>query len=235
MAHLPPSKYFPPAELADPYGLVAIGGCLEPDWLLDAYQHGIFPWPCGDDRWPIPWFSPDPRAILEFDQLHLSRSLCRKLRKQLFQLTCNQAFGEVIRWCAEAPGRRGQTWLSPAMIRAYCRLHQLGHAHSLEVWYQGQLVGGIYGVAVGAAFSAESMFHLLPDASKVALVHLVWHLQAQGFLLLDVQELSPHLQRMGATAIPRKEFLRRLAEALTVPVSFGNRLHLPFLPERLSG
>lgn len=224
MGQLPPSRYFPPAELADEIGLVAIGGRLSPDWLLDAYQHGIFPWPCGPDWQPIPWFSPDPRAILEFDQLHISRSLHRTLRKHLFEVTCDQDFEGVIRSCAEVPGRRGATWLTPAMIRAYTRLHHLGWAHSVEVWRHRQLVGGIYGVAVGGAFSAESMFHLVSDASKVALVYLVRHLQARGYQLLDVQELSPHLQRMGATAIPRKEFLRRLAEALPLPVTFGDAL-----------
>ncbi|MCS7305418.1 MAG: leucyl/phenylalanyl-tRNA--protein transferase [Thermoguttaceae bacterium] len=221
MAMLPPSRYFPPAEYATEEGLVAIGGCLEPDWLLDAYQHGIFPWPCGDDRWPIPWFSPDPRAVLEFDRLHISRSLRRTLRKGIFQVTCDQAFAEVIRGCAEAPGRRGATWITPAMIRAYCRLHQLGYTHSVEVWQDEKLVGGVYGVAVGGAFSAESMFHLVSDASKVALVHLVRRLQAQGYQLVDVQEMSPHLARLGARTIPRQEFLRRLAEALTLPVQFG--------------
>jgi leucyl/phenylalanyl-tRNA--protein transferase len=221
MGLLPPSKYFPPAESADEHGLVAMGGRLDPDWLLDAYAHGIFPWPCGDDRWPIPWFSPDPRAVLELDQLHISRSLRRTLRKKLFQVTCDRAFGAVIRGCAEAPGRRGATWITPAMIRAYTRLHQMGYAHSVEVWRDQELVGGVYGVAVGGAFSAESMFHLVPDASKVALVYLVRHLQAQGYQLLDVQELSPHLERLGARGIARGEFLRRLAEALPLPVQFG--------------
>jgi len=224
MGQLPPSRYFPPAELADETGLVAIGGRLSPDWLLDAYHHGIFPWPCGPEGWPIPWFSPDPRAILEFDRLHISRSLHRTLRKRRFEITADRNFDAVIRACAEAPGRRGATWITPAMIRAYTRLHHLGHAHSVEVWLQGRLVGGIYGVAVGGAFSAESMFHLVPDASKVALVYLVRHLQARGYQLLDVQELSPHLERMGATAIPRKEFLRRLAEALSHLVTFGAAL-----------
>ncbi len=221
MARLAPSKYFPPAESADQSGLVAIGGRLEPDVLLDAYQHGIFPWPCRDDRWPIPWVSPDPRAVLEFDRLHISRSLRRTLRKKTFLVTCDQAFDQIIRSCAEAPGRRGATWITPAMIQAYCQLHRLGYAHSVEVWQQGQLVGGVYGVAVGGAFSAESMFHLAPNASKVALVYLVRHLQAQGYQLLDVQEMSPHLERLGARAIPRREFLCRLAEALALPVHFG--------------
>ncbi|HOM17495.1 MAG TPA: leucyl/phenylalanyl-tRNA--protein transferase [Thermoguttaceae bacterium] len=227
MGQLPPSRYFPSAELADETGLVAIGGRLSPDWLLDAYRHGIFPWPCGPDWWPIPWVSLDPRAILEFDRLHISRSLHRTLRKRRFEITADRNFDAVIRACAEAPGRRGATWITPAMIRAYNRLHHLGHAHSLEVWLEGRLVGGIYGVAVGAAFSAESMFHLVSDASKVALVYLVRHLQARGYQLLDVQELSPHLKRMGATAIPRKEFLRRLAEAVIQPVTFGRTLESP--------
>lgn len=224
MLGLPPSRYFPPAELADEMGLVGIGGYLTPEWLLDAYQHGIFPWPAGDDRWPIPWFSPDPRAILEFDRLHISRSLHRTLRKGRFDATCDRDFLGVIRACAQAPGRRGATWITPAMIHAYTQLHRLGYAHSVEVWLQGRLAGGVYGVSVGGMFSAESMFHEVADASKVALVYLVRHLQARGYQLLDVQELSPHLERMGAIAIPRKVYLQRLAQALTLSVTFGSTL-----------
>jgi len=223
MHELPPSRFFPPAEAADAEGLLALGGTLRPEWLLDAYQHGIFPWPLGEDA-PMAWWSPDPRAIIELDALHVSRRLRRTLRSGRFQVTCDRDFGRVIRGCATAGGRTGQTWITPRMIRAYTRLFELGHVHSVEVWHDGELSGGVYGVSIGGLFAAESKFYRIRDASKVALVHLVSHLRARGYTLLDIQQLTPHTARLGAVDIPRKTYLRRLAEALALPVTFGQEL-----------
>ncbi len=224
MSEIPPSRFFPPVEAADEDGLLGFGGRLTPEWLLDAYRHGIFPWPSGDDELPIPWWSPDPRAIIELDGLHVSRSLRRTLRNGKFTGTCDRDFSGVIHGCAEVPDRVGRTWLSPAMIAAYRRLHALGHAHSVEVWHEGRLAGGVYGVTIGGLFAAESMFYRVTDASKVALVHLVRHLRARGYQLLDIQQLTPHTERMGAIEIPRSEYLARLAAAQTLPVDFGEQL-----------
>ena len=223
MSPLPPSRFFPPVEAADADGLLALGGTLRPDWLLDAYQHGIFPWPLDEDA-PMAWWSPDPRAIIELDALHVSRRLRRTLRSGRFQVTCDRDFGGVIRGCATAAGRIGQTWITPRMIRAYTRLFELGHVHSVEVWQEGRLCGGVYGVTVGGLFAAESKFYRLRDASKVALVYLVSHLRARGYSFLDIQQLTPHTARLGAIEIPRKTYLRRLAEALALPVTFGHEI-----------
>jgi leucyl/phenylalanyl-tRNA--protein transferase len=221
---LPPSRFFPPAESAGPEGLVAIGGRLSPAWLLDAYRHGIFPWPQSEIDDPMLWFSPDPRAIIELDGLHVSRRLAQTCRGGKFQVTCDRDFEGVIRGCATAGDRAGHTWLTPRMIAAYLRLHRLGYAHSVETWHEGRLAGGVYGVAVAGLFAAESMFHYVRDASKVALVRLVRHLRARGYRLLDIQQLTPHTARMGGIEIPRRQYLIRLAEALDMPVSFGDRL-----------
>jgi leucyl/phenylalanyl-tRNA--protein transferase len=223
MRSLPPSRFFPPAELADADGLLALGGKLTPEWLLDAYRHGIFPWPIDEDA-PVAWWSPDPRAIIELDNLHVSRRLRRTLRSGKFQVTCDQDFAGVIRGCASAPGRVGHTWITRAMIRAYTRMFELGHVHSVEAWHDGRLAGGVYGVAIGGLFAAESKFYRVRDASKVALVHLVSHLAARGYVLLDIQQYTPHTARLGAIEIPRKKYLSRLAEAIAVPVSFGGTL-----------
>jgi len=203
MSILPLSKHFPPAEQADPCGLVGFGGRLSPEWLIDAYSHGIFPWPMENLRRPIPWWSPDPRAIIEFKRFHVSRRLRRTIRSGRFELTLDRDFEGVIRGCATAPGRRDQTWITPEMIRAYVKLHKLGYGHSVEAWHEGRLAGGVYGVAIAGLFAAESMFYRVSDASKAALVHLVEHLQHRGYRLLDIQQLTPHLARMGAIEIPR--------------------------------
>lgn len=224
MDKLPPLQFFPPAEAADPDGLLALGGILTPEWLLDAYRHGIFPWPFTGDDGPMAWWSPDPRAILELDQLHVSRRLRRTCRSGRFKATCDEDFSGVIRGCATAAGRIGRTWLTPRMIAAYTKLFELGHAHSVEVWHEEQLAGGTYGVSIGGLFSAESKFYRVRDASKVALVHLVAHLRARGYQLLDVQQLTPHTARLGAIEIPRRRYLARLAKALAQPVRFGRRL-----------
>jgi len=224
MHQLPPSRFFPPAEEADSDGLLALGGSLTPEWLLDAYGHGIFPWPITGQDEPVAWWSPDPRAILELDALHVSRRLRRTLRSGRFDVTCDKDFAGVIRGCATAAGRVGATWITARMIAAYTKLSQLGYAHSVEVWHDGRLAGGAYGVTFGGLFAAESKFYRVRDASKVALVHLVMHLRARGYTLLDIQQLTPHTARLGAIEISRRRYLARLAEALSQPVTFGNRL-----------
>jgi len=224
MARLPPSKFFPPAETAKAEGLLGFGGELSPEWLLDAYQHGIFPWPMGDAQEPPLWWSPDPRAILPWEDFHISRRLRRTCRSGRFQVTCDRDFPGVILGCATAKGRRGETWITPQMIDAYTRMFELGWAHSVEAWHEGELAGGVYGLAIAGLFAAESMFYRVRDASKVALVHLVAHLRRRGYRLLDIQQLTSHSARLGAVEIPRREYLERLAEALSVDVSFGGNL-----------
>ncbi|HUY93457.1 MAG TPA: leucyl/phenylalanyl-tRNA--protein transferase [Pirellulales bacterium] len=219
---LPPSAFFPPADLASPEGLIGVGGQLTPDWLLDAYRHGIFPWPFANQQ--LAWWSPDPRAIFELDGLHISRRLARTCRSGRFRATCNCAFREVLQGCATAQHRRHGSWLTSEMREAYQKLHELGYAHSVEVWHDGQLAGGTYGVALGGLFAAESMFYRVRDASKVALVHLLAHLNARGYELLDIQQLTPHTESLGATEISRRAFLARLSQALESGVSFGERL-----------
>lgn len=217
------AKFFPPATEASPDGLLCIGGNLTAPWLLDAYCHGIFPWPVWDDE-PMMWWSPDPRAILPLEDLHISRRLARTVRSNKFQASCDKAFRQVLEGCATGPGRRGGTWLTPEMFQAYLHMHRLGHAHSIEVWHAGQLAGGTYGIAVGGLFAAESMFYHLRDASKVALVHLVAHLRKRGYQLLDIQQWTPHTGKLGAIEISREAYLQRLAKAVDLPVTFGNKL-----------
>ncbi len=220
---LPPSQFFPPAELADADGLLALGGRLSPRWLLDAYCHGIFPWPQSNSDGPMLWWSPDPRAIIEFDRFHVSRSLARTCRSGRFTVTFDRDFAGVIRGCATAPGRVGETWLTPRMIRAYTRLFELGHAHSVEAWREEELAGGVYGVAIGGFFAAESMFHRGRDASKAALVSLVSHLKDRGYRLLDIQQLTSATAPFGAIEVPRSDYFARLAEAVALPVTFAGR------------
>ena len=217
-------RFFPPPELAEPEGVVLFGGRLDTEWLLDAYTHGIFPWPIFDATDILIWWSPDPRAIFELDRFHVSRRLWRTCRSGDFQVTCDRDFAGVITACATAGDRRGQTWLTPAMIVAYERLHELGHAHSIEVWHDGRLAGGTYGVAIGGLFAGESMFFEARDASKVALVHLVHHLRQQGYSLFDIQQLTDHTASLGALEIPREEYLSRLAAAVSQPVTFAKEL-----------
>lgn len=211
--------FFPPPSEATPDGLVAVGGHLSPEWLLDAYRHGIFPWPVYDDE-PMLWWSPDPRAILPLNDMKISRRLRRTLRSGKFQVTCNQAFAQVLTGCATGPGREDGTWLTQQMLDAYTIMHQLGHAHSFETWYQDQLVGGVYGIAIGGFFAAESMFYRQRDASKVALASLVDHLNRRGYQLLDVQQWTPHTGRLGVIEISRDDYLDRLAAAVRLPVTF---------------
>jgi leucyl/phenylalanyl-tRNA--protein transferase len=208
---------FPPVEQASPEGLLAVGGDLQPERLLEAYRHGIFPW-YNDDQ-PILWWSPDPRMVLFPDKLHISRSLKRSLRPGLFSVTLDRCFRDVMQHCAEPRPQYpdGGTWITAEMLEAYTRLHELGYAHSVETWQEGQLVGGLYGVALGGAFFAESMFTRASDASKVALVSLVRQLQAWGFRLMDCQQSSLHIKMLGAEAIPRHNFLDHLTAALALP------------------
>lgn len=215
---------FPDPRYADPDGLVAVGGRLEPDWLLDAYRHGIFPWPTGEHD-PLLWFSPDPRAVLSLDGMHVSRRLRRRIRSGRFEVTCDTDFAGVIRGCATAPDREGGTWITRDLRRAYERLHRVGHAHSVEVWLPDEgtgrrLVGGTYGVALGGLFAAESMFHLETDASKVALATLVDRLRERGFGLLDIQQWTPHTGSLGAVEVSRDDYLDRLAWAVDLPAAF---------------
>lgn len=201
--------------LKDPNGLLAIGGDLSPARLLRAYRHGIFPW-YSDDQ-PILWWSPDPRAVLYPHHLKVSRSLRRTLKRKIFAVTADSAFRRVIECCAEPRADGGGTWLTGEMIEAYCSLHTMGHAHSIETWYQGELVGGLYGLSLGKVFFGESMFSRRSDASKVAFVHLVEHLQTWGYELIDCQVASAHLSSLGAEAIPRRDFIAVLNRYCDVP------------------
>jgi leucyl/phenylalanyl-tRNA---protein transferase len=213
-AVLAPCRFeFPDPARADAEGLLAEGGDLEPATLIAAYRAGIFPWPYQEHE--LLWWSPDPRAILPLDGLHVSRSLARLLRQGRFRVTLNAAFPDVVAGCAD----REETWITPALRAAYVRLHTLGWAHSVEVWApDGALAGGLYGVAVGALFSAESMFHRVRDASKVALVALVGHARRVGLTLLDVQVPSAHLTSLGARTIARRDYLARVRGAVTQAV-----------------
>lgn len=219
-------EVFPPVEAAlnEPNGLLAVGGDLSPSRLLEAYRHGIFPWYSEDQ--PILWWSPDPRMVLFPAELRISRSLAKRLRKDDYEIRIDSAFEEVVHACATVP-RAGQdgTWITPEMAAAYCRLHELGHAHSVETWMDGQLAGGIYGVAMGRMFYGESMFHRETDASKIALVHLMWHLERNGFGMMDCQMKTQHLVSLGGREIPRAEFSRRLAELVNSPQAAGKWMH----------
>ena len=207
---------FPDARLANSKGLVAIGGDMSVERLLLAYRSGIFPWTVS----PISWWSPDPRAILEPDKLHVPESLKKILRKEVFEITIDRAFAQVIQNCAaRAPGR-SDTWITTEFIEAYLRLHEQGHAHSLECWRDGELAGGIYGVAIGGFFAGESMFHRASNASKVALCKLVEHLRERNFALLDIQMLTPVTKQMGGKTISRHEYLERLERAVELRCEF---------------
>jgi leucyl/phenylalanyl-tRNA--protein transferase len=221
---LPKSRFFPPAELAEPEGVVLFGGRLTAEWLLDAYAHGIFPWPIFDGADIVVWWSPDPRAIFEFDRFHVSRRLMRTCRSPQFEVTCDRDFAGVIHGCATAGDRGHNTWLTPKMIEAYTQLHAMGRAHSVEVWQDGRLAGGTYGVTLGGLYAGESMFYRVRDASKVALVHLMVHLRARGYSLFDIQQCTEHTARFGAVNISRKEYLSRLAASLEHKITFGSRL-----------
>jgi leucyl/phenylalanyl-tRNA---protein transferase len=221
MTRLGRSRYFPPADEADEHGIVSVGGDLRPAVLLDAYEHGIFPWPVLDEDLPMLWWSPDPRAVMEYRRFHVSRRLERTVRSGKFTVTSNRDFAGVIRGCATARGRRGSTWLTEELIHGYEALFRLGKAYSIEAWHEGKLAGGVYGVTIGGLVTGESMFHRVTDASKVALVYLVRHAERQGYRLFDIQQLNAHTQSMGGSEISRREYLRRLGDALALKVEFG--------------
>lgn len=208
---------FPPVEHADPDGLLAFGGDFEVESLLCAYRSGIFPWPLGEGT--LAWFAPPSRAVLNFDAFHLPRSLKKVLRRGSFRCTVNRAFADVIEGCARAENRsdRNGTWITNDLKEGYIALHSAGYAHSLEVWHEGALAGGIYGVMIGSYFSAESMFYRISNASKVALYELVTRLQATGLTWIDVQVLTPTTETFGAHEIPREEFMEWLRGALATP------------------
>jgi leucyl/phenylalanyl-tRNA--protein transferase len=207
--------HFPSPHYADPDGLLAIGGDLSPQRLLLAYRSGIFPW--YSEETPILWWSPDPRLVLFPRELKIPKSLQRVIKKGIFQVTFDKAFRQVMEQCALVrEEKREGTWIFPEMIEAYCRLHDLDYAHSVESWHQRKLVGGLYGVSVGHAFFGESMFMRKTDASKVALVYLVRFLQRENYELIDCQMTTSHLQRFGAREIHREEFLARLEKAVSV-------------------
>ena len=211
------ATFFPPVEAAlrEPNGLLAMGGDLSLECLLDAYRHGIFPWFNPGD--PILWWSPDPRMVLVPGEIRVTRSLAKRMRNAGFELRVDTAFTDVMRACAAPREGEPGTWISSAMVAAYTRLHQAGYAHSIEIWHDGRLVGGLYGVAIGRMFYGESMFSREPDASKAALVRLAWQLQQWEFGLIDCQMETAHLASLGARTMPRAAFTARLAELVNLP------------------
>lgn len=211
------SAPFPPLEqaLSEPDGLLAAGADLTPTRLLTAYRSGIFPWYSAGQ--PVLWWSPDPRMVLFPAEFRMPRSLIKRLRHGDYEIRINTAFETVMRACAAPRNDATGTWITADMIAAYCELHRLGHAHSVETWINGELVGGLYGIALGRAFYGESMFTRVADASKIALAHLVRRLEQRQFGIIDCQMNTAHLARFGAREIPRSEFSRHLAELVNYP------------------
>ena len=211
---------FPPPSWASSEGLIAVGGDLRPERLVLAYGSGIFPWP--HEGLPLLWFCPDPRMVLRPAELHVSRSLRKLMRRQQLRVTLDREFERVIRSCARIPRSHEQgTWITRDIIEAYVKLHDLGLAHSVEVWQDERLVGGLYGVSLGAAFFGESMFARESNASKVGFVTLVQQLQRWHFQLIDCQMYTPHLETLGATQWPRDDFIDALEVALQAPTRRG--------------
>ena len=205
----PESLIFPDVStaLSDPNGLLAVGGDLSTERLVKAYSLGIFPWYSEGE--PLMWWSPNPRAIIPIDELRINRTLRKFINKQPYQVTLNQAFDEVISLCSDAPFRKEDTWITDEMYEAYCQLHQAGHAHSIEVWCEEELVGGLYGVAIGGYFSGESMFYAKPNASKIALAALAKHLTNIGSKFIDCQLTNHFLEDMGCVEISRNTFISK--------------------------
>lgn len=211
---------FPPTSLAEPDGLLAVGGDLSPERLIAAYRSGIFPWP--HDGYPLLWFSPNPRLVLRPAELHVPRRLARVVAQGRFDVRLDNAFEQVIAACASVPRRHEPgTWITPAMQLAYTQLHRLGYAHSAEAWRDGELVGGLYGVAIGGAFIGESMFARVSEASKVAFVTLARQLDRWGFVMVDAQVHTEHLARFGAREVPRRQYLALLDVARQMPDRLG--------------
>ncbi len=208
---------FPPLEKAlfQPNGLLAAGGDLMPERLLDAYRHGIFPWYSAGD--PILWWSPDPRMVLFPDEFKISNSLRKTLTRGNYEVRTDSAFEQVMRACAQPRAGQDGTWIQEEIIEAYSRLHNMGLAHSIETWMEGELVGGLYGISLGRMYYGESMFSRKTDASKIALAHLTTQLKRWKFGMIDCQMNTPHLATLGAREIPRSEFLMRLQELIHYP------------------
>jgi len=213
------SLAFPPLEhaLTDPNGLLAIGGDLSTQRLINAYKNGIFPWFSEND--PLMWWSPTPRAIINISDLKINKTLKKFLKKTPFTVSLNKDFAQVINYCSDAPFRKEGTWILPPMQQAYQELHQQGIAHSIEVWDQQELVGGLYGVAINGFFSGESMFYTQSNASKVALVYLAEHLKNAGISFIDCQMLNPFLESMGCIEISREKFVKLKEQALTISLA----------------
>ncbi|HTF95149.1 MAG TPA: leucyl/phenylalanyl-tRNA--protein transferase [Cellvibrio sp.] len=213
----PYNLQFPPAEnaLKEPNGLLAIGGDLSPERILAAYHHGIFPWFNPGD--PILWWSPSPRTVIYPDQLHISKSLSKILRKGIYRVTFDNCFEDVMRACAEPRTYANETWISEDIIKGYTTLHNRGYAHSVEVWQENQLVGGLYGMALGKVFFGESMFSRVDNASKFGFAHLVRQLRIWNFQLIDCQVANNHLFSLGAMEIPREEFQKMLVNFIHEP------------------
>jgi leucyl/phenylalanyl-tRNA--protein transferase len=212
---------FPPVHLATHEGLLAVGGDLSVERLLLAYKSGIFPWYSDDD--PILWWSPDPRLVLYPEEFKISKSLKKTMRQEVFRVTMDTAFEQVIGACAQTPrdDQGSGTWITDEMKAAYCALHERGYTHSVEAWHDHQLVGGLYGVALGRAFFGESMFSAMSDASKVCLAHLVRYLKERNYTLIDCQVATAHLASLGARTIPRETFIAQLENAVRYPSSIG--------------
>ena len=212
--------WFPPATRSTEEGVVAVGGDFRIERLLLAYRSGIFPWPM--KGYPLLWFSPDPRFVLLPTHAHVPRSLRKRMKKSPYEIKADTAFDQVIRACdhVERPGQRG-TWVTPELIRGYESLFVHGFAHSIEAWHEGELVGGLYGVSLGAVFFGESMFAIAPDASKIAFATLLGNLLAWGFAMVDCQVYTDHLDRFGAEEWPRELFLHELERCLEAPTRKG--------------
>lgn len=214
---------FPHPSNATEDGLLAVGGDLSVPRLLLAYRSGIFPWPIFEEG-IMTWFSPDPRAVLDLNKFHVPRSLSKRMRRGDVQTSTNRAFGEVVERCAETTTKRPSTWITREIKDAYRRLHRAGYAHSVETWHGHRLVGGLYGVAIGGFFAGESMFSLMNDASKIAVVTLVDRLRSRDFRLLDIQQSTPHMRAFGAEEIGRDDYLSRLSQAVSLDRSFEDAI-----------
>jgi len=211
---------FPPVELAEGNGIIAVGGDLSVERLIAAYGSGIFPWFSEGD--PIIWWSPDPRFVLFTNELRVSRSMRQTLRRGIFELTIDRCFESVIRSCGEPRPNQDGTWITDEMVNAYIELHRQGFAHSVEAWKDGELAGGLYGVSLGRCFFGESMFTRENNASKAAFIHLVNVLLAKGFHLIDCQVYTSHLESLGARMVPRKQFMDLLSKELRYDTISGD-------------